>query len=163
MDCMDRVNRILQHHMYRECLAQIRKFEQERIFCGHDMSHFLDVARLAHLFNLEEGLKIDREKIYAAALLHDVGRHIQYMDGTPHQEAGVPLAAEILEECGFEEDEQEEILAAILSHRDKNVREEKNLAGIIYRADKMSRACYGCAARDLCDWDDTKKNLTLEF
>ena len=141
MDCMDRVNQILQHHMYRECLAQIRKFEQERIFCGHDMSHFLDVARLAHLFNLEEGLKIDREKIYAAALLHDVGRHIQYMDGTPHQEAGVPLAAKILEECGFEEDEQEEILAAVLSHRDKNVREEKNLAGIIYRADKMSRAC----------------------
>lgn len=160
---MDRVNQILQHDMYRECLAQIRRSEQGRIFCGHDMSHFLDVARLAHLFNLEEGLKIDREKIYAAALLHDIGRHIQYMNGTPHQEASVPLAAKILEDSGFDKGEQEEILTAILRHRDKYVKEEKNLAGIIYRADKMSRACYGCAARELCDWDDTKKNLVLEY
>ena len=116
---MDRVNQILQHDIYRDCLARIRELEQGRIFCGHDMAHFLDVARLAHLFNMEEGLKIPKESIYAAALLHDIGRHIQYLDGTPHQQASVPFAARILEDCGFTKEEQEEILVAILRHRDK--------------------------------------------
>ena len=63
---------------------------ETRIFCGHDMAHFLDVARLAYLFNLEENLKLEKEEIYTAALLHDVGRFVQYEDGTPHQLASLP-------------------------------------------------------------------------
>ena len=39
------------------------------------MVHFLDVARIGTIIALEEGLKIDREWIYAAALLHDCGKH----------------------------------------------------------------------------------------
>ncbi len=85
------------------------------------MAHFLDVARLAYIFNLEEHLGIDRERIYAAALLHDIGRHVQYLDGTPHQEAGLPIAGEILRDCGFSEGEEEEILEAIARHRDGSV------------------------------------------
>ena len=74
---MERVNRILKNHTYQDCLQQIYRLEAGRIFCGHDMTHFLDVARLAYIFNLEENLQIEKERIYAAALLHDVGRHIQ--------------------------------------------------------------------------------------
>ena len=44
---MDRVNRILHNPKYRECVEKNRKYEEERIFCRHDMSHFLDVARLS--------------------------------------------------------------------------------------------------------------------
>ena len=49
---MERVNEILQDPLYRTCLSKIAFFERDRIFCGHDMAHFLDVARLAYLFNL---------------------------------------------------------------------------------------------------------------
>ncbi len=158
---MDRVNRILKHKTYQECLRQIRELEAERIFCGHDMTHFLDVARLAYIFSLEDGIAVEKELIYAAALLHDVGRHIQYLDGTPHQEAGAPIAAEILADCGFTERERKEILTAIIRHRDQTVRGERSLAGLIYRGDKASRGCFGCPAEAQCDWSDEKKNLVL--
>lgn len=82
---MERVNGILKDPLYRTCLSKIALFERDRIFCGHDMAHFLDVARLAYIFNLEENLGIEKEEIYTAALLHDVGRFVQYEDGTPHQ------------------------------------------------------------------------------
>ena len=64
---MDRVNRILHNPKYRECVEKNRKYEEERIFCRHDMSHFLDVARLSWIENLEKGLGIEKELIYAAA------------------------------------------------------------------------------------------------
>ena len=104
---MDRVNRILHNPRYRECVEKNRKYEEERIFCRHDMSHFLDVARLSWIENLEKGLGIEKELIYAAALLHDCGRFRQYEDGTPHELAGAQLAEEILLDCGFEEPERE--------------------------------------------------------
>lgn len=160
---MRRTEQILEHHTYRTCLQEINRLEAERIFCGHDMTHLLDVARLAYIFNLEEQLGIDRERVYATALLHDIGRHIQYQDGTPHQEAGLPIAAQILCDCGFDETERNDILMAIARHRDALVRTEANLAGIIYRADKMSRSCFGCPALNECNWDDEQKNLTIRY
>lgn len=160
---MERVNRILEHHTYKACLRQIYELEAERVFCGHDMAHFLDVARLAYIFNLEENLRIEKERIYAAALLHDIGRHIQYKDGTPHQEAGLPFAEEILKDCGFTEEEQKSILEAIARHRDVTVKQEPTLAGIIYRGDKASRGCFGCRVEKECSWSDEKKNLRIRY
>ena len=58
---MERVNQILQHTLYQSCRRQIDEKEKDRIFCGHDMGHLLDVARLAWIFNLEanpDGLRI---------------------------------------------------------------------------------------------------------
>ena len=89
---MERVNQILQHTLYQSCRRQIDEKEKDRIFCGHDMGHLLDVARLAWIFNLEANQEISKERIYAAALLHDIGRHIQYENGTPHQIAGLRRA-----------------------------------------------------------------------
>ena len=63
---MERVNGILKDPLYRTCLSKIALFERDRIFCGHDMAHFLDVARLAYIFNLEENLGIEKEEIYTA-------------------------------------------------------------------------------------------------
>ena len=97
---MERVNQILQHTLYQSCRRQIDEKEKDRIFCGHDMGHLLDVARLAWIFNLEANQEISKERIYAAALLHDIGRHIQYENGTPHQIAGLPIAEQILTYTG---------------------------------------------------------------
>lgn len=158
---MERVNLILQNKSYRENLHFIEVCERDRIYCRHDMAHFLDVARLAVIVNLKEQLAIPEERIYAAALLHDIGRHKQYTDGVPHEEASVPIADKILEECHFSKDEKRDIIDAIASHRAKAVSTEKSLRGIIYCADKASRACYACAAEPECNWKNDKKNMTL--
>ena len=154
---MERVNQILQHTLYQSCRRQIDEKEKDRIFCGHDMGHLLDVARLAWIFNLEANQEISKERIYAAALLHDIGRHIQYENGTPHQIAGLPIAEQILTDCGFYPEEMKEILYAIENHRNKEMLKRDDLAGILYRADKMSRCCFGCRAEKECNWSTEKK------
>ena len=51
---MERVNRILEHDGYQECLRKNETAEKDRRFCRHDMAHFLDVARIAWILNLQE-------------------------------------------------------------------------------------------------------------
>lgn len=160
---MNRVNLILENSKYQEYIDKIKQAEEDRIFCLHNMSHFMDVARIAYSINWEEGLGLSKEWIYATALLHDIGRFKQYEDGTPHELASAELAPEILAETGFEEQEQEEILKAIREHRNKEIAKEKSLAGIIYRADKLSRPCFACEAEKQCDWKKSKKNMKIIY
>ena len=160
---MERIEKIIQHHIYQDCLREIATLEAERVFCGHDMQHFLDVARIAYILNLEEGLQIPKERIYAAALLHDIGRHRQYLEGIPHEQASAVYAGEILDDCGYEEAEKQEILTAVLSHRDREKRTEESLAGILYRADKLSRNCFACEAEAAWDWSEEKKNRIARY
>ena len=160
---MRRIDEILKNPLYREYVQANKEAEADRRFCRHDMGHFLDVARIARIMNLEEGLKLDQELIYAAALLHDIGRYVQYREGTPHEMASAGLAPRILEECGFAPGEEKQILEAILSHRDASVAGEKSLRGLLYRADKASRACFACAAEQECDWKSDKKNLRITY
>lgn len=160
---MDRVNRILNNVRYLKYLAQNERAEEEREFCRHDMGHFLDVARLMMILNAEETQAEKPELLYAAALLHDIGRHIQYADGTPHEQASARLAEPILTECGFDNKETDVIINAILHHRDVSVQNEKSLRGLLYRADKLSRPCYACKAEPQCDWKAEKKNLRLLY
>ena len=98
---MTRVNAIWQHPLYQQNLKDLIHLEADRIFCRHTPEHFLDVARLAYIFALERGLDCSRELIYCTALLHDIGRVRQYMDGTPHDEAGVQIAEQILSDLAF--------------------------------------------------------------
>lgn len=160
---MERVNKIIMDKQWQEYLGRIAQCETDRIFCRHNMVHFLDVARLAWIFNLEEELGIAKAQIYAAALLHDIGRFVQYQDGTPHPQASAALAPEILRRCGFLEKELAEITEAIRQHGNAEIKEEKSLRGLIYRADKASRACYACKVQDECDWGSRKKNLELWY
>lgn len=101
MGGMERVNRIWNHPVYQNALGKLTAYEAEREFCRHTPEHFLAVARLTYLLALENGVAADREVIYAAGLLHDMGRYLQYENGTPHDEAGVMLAGPILQDCGF--------------------------------------------------------------
>lgn len=160
---MEKVQLILKDGEYMECYRKIEEWEQERIFCRHNMVHFLDVARIAYVLNLEEGLNIRKELIYAAAMLHDIGRHLQYLEGIPHDKASAQIAVRILERCGFLEDEQEIIVNAILNHRNFEISGNKNLDGILYRADKRSRACFSCPAEKACDWKNEKKNFEIFY
>ena len=153
---MKRVNRILHHPMYVTKLEQLQVLESDRVFCRHDLQHLLDVARLTWIEVLEQKLKVDREVVYAAALLHDIGRVEQIERGTPHDQASAELAATLLPDTGFGEDEVKEIIYAILAHRTDSA---QNILGqLLYRADKRSRACWSCKARNQCKWAEEKKN-----
>ena len=158
---MGRVNQIWGHPVYQEHYKKIQELESERIFCRHTPEHFLDVARLMYIYALEEHLELPKELIYAAALLHDIGRAQQYQYNIPHDIAGVEIAREILTDLHFTEQEKEEILSAISQHRTDG--SDNVLAMLLYKADKKSRNCFSCSAASECYWPSEKKNLTIEY
>ncbi len=180
MKNMSRLDAVFSHPDYIENLQKNEEAERDREFCHHDMEHFLNVARLGYIFSMERGYEIPKEEIYAAALLHDIGKWRQYQEGTPHEEASAVIAEQILQDAGFSQAERERILYAIQYHRKPlweqpetkaeinagiNVRSkeksEMRLAQILYDADKMSRNCFLCNAQELCDWDEEKKNQKI--
>ena len=164
---MQRVWNIYEHPLFEEGLEKNEEAEKEREFCHHDMNHFLDVARLMYIFSMERGYVLEKEEIYAAALLHDIGKWQQYEAGIPHEIASAEIAKRILEETGFTRAESDRILFAILSHRGKaegteNTEQDKlQFAEILYDADKISRACYACPAEKECNWSGEKKNQKI--
>lgn len=160
---MDRINKILNHHLFIENLEKNMTAEADRRFCRHDMVHFLDVARIARIINLEEGFGIPEDLIYGAALLHDIGKHRQYEEGIPHEQASALIAPEVLRDCGFDEKETSVITDAILQHRNSEVIPERSLRGVLYRADKASRPCFACKAEGDCNWKEGRKNREIVY
>ena len=160
---MNRIDKILNHDLFICNLEANEEAEQDRVFCHHDMGHFLDVARIARIINVEERFGIEIEMIYAAALLHDLGKHLQYSKGIPHEQSGAEIAPLILGDCGFNKKETDAIVAAIASHRRMSVRDEKSLRGLLYRADKASRSCFSCKASGECNWKDGRKNTEILY
>ena len=158
---MERIDNILHHPKFMEAISKTTEMEKDRIYCLHGLEHAVDTARISYILTLEENLSIDKDIIYAAALLHDTGRFSQYMSGTPHQQISIELAKEILPQCGYNSAEISEILIAINSHRHG---ETKNLLGkILQQADNLSRLCFNCKARSTCKWDKNEMNMSLEY
>ncbi|MGX6978371.1 HD domain-containing protein [Vagococcus elongatus] len=165
---MKRINQLIRHRDFQFYLKEIERFEAERIFCKHDIAHFFDVARIAYILKLENHLKVDREIIYAAALLHDIGRYLEYKKDIPHDQASVQLAEPLLIETKFNQAEREIILSAISSHRRvpveiSKMNESQELAYLLFHADKSSRLCLFCPARDACYWEETRKNRDINY
>lgn len=156
MSQKDRVSLILNHPLYQECLAKISAQEENRIYCRHDLAHFLDTARLAYITVLENNLSYEREIIYAAALLHDIGRAY---DNKAHDEFSAEIAAKILPGCGFNAQESSLIITAVLGHRKENSKDD--ISHILYDADKKSRNCFACQAQNTCKWPKAKQNQTI--
>ena len=75
---MNNLDIIINNPKYKEYLRKLEKFEKERIFCRHTLEHFLDVARISYIQVLENDMKYSKEVIYAIALLHDIGRVLEY-------------------------------------------------------------------------------------
>lgn len=156
-DKMHRIDKIIKDKRFINRMNDIKVAEEERIFCGHGYDHLMSVARIAYILVLEEKLDIPKDYVYAAALLHDIGRHSELEKEMNHRNAGPHIARPILIDAGFSEDEAEEICEAIRQHG--TFPEEKgNLAGVLYRADKVSRDCFSCAAHEECNWPPQKKN-----
>ena len=160
---MKRVDEILKHEIFRQHMNDINEAEKNRCFCNHDVEHLMDVARIAWILNLEEGIGLDKELVYATALLQDIGKGRQYKEGIAHEIAGSEIAPEILKDCGFNEEEIFRIKRAILSHRDPSVKDHKNLRAVIFRADKASRACFMCKMNKECNWPEERKNKEVTF
>jgi uncharacterized protein len=159
---LNKVNSILNNEKFKEYLNKNKESEKERTFCGHDLQHFIDVARIAYIMTLENNLKIDKEIVYATALLHDIGRWMQYNKGISHEIASCGLAEDILIECGFNVEERTIILNAILNHR-KKVVENETFEHIFYLSDKLSRNCFSCKAIKECNWSEEKKNHKINY
>ncbi len=145
---MQRINCILNDPDFNTYLDKNARSELSRIYCVHDRTHALDVARIAYILNLEQRLGLDKETIYAAALLHDIGRWLEYENGEDHAKASARLAEPILHSCGFTAAEGRMITNAIKSHRLADG--ASSLVGLLYRADKLSRNCVRCAALGTC-------------
>ncbi len=160
---MDRLHRIYENDTYQRLLNRLKELEDGRIFCRHDEAHFLAVARIAWIKCLEQGLNVEKERIYAAALLHDIGKSDQYLRQIPHEEASARYGEEILLREGFSREETDWICRLIRSHRKgPETPEGEHLAeSVFYLADKASRNCFCCPAREDCSWDPQKKNLQI--
>ncbi len=178
---MKRINKLLSHPDFTKNLNHLAILEKDRIYCRHDLSHLLDVARIACLLqykkaetNLKSTILFSDEIIYAAALLHDLGRVLQYEQGLPHETAGLVLAKKILIDCDFTKSEQVLILDAIQFHRknpnlfsddieDKEKEEILSLRSLLYHADKLSRNCFACKASHSCYWSESEKNKGITY
>lgn len=165
---MKQIDNILNHVLYQKEMEKIERLERERIYCGHGLEHQLDVARVAYILALEEKREIPRYVIYGMALLHDLGRGMQYEEGVPHEQASVFLATEILPECGYTKTETDLILKVIGNHRKEincqgKAQEsiEETLSRLLYMADKRSRNCVTCQAKESCHWAEEKKNNNI--
>lgn len=163
---MDKVNYIREHPLYAGSCHKLTELEKERFFCCHQMDHLLDVARIAYILNLERGLGFSRELVYCTAILHDIGKSLQYEQGIPHEIASAEIAGQILsdmpEELCFTPSEQKQILTAIRGHRRLRPDAEP-LEALLYESDKASRSCFACPAEGECNWSTEKKNMEIKI
>ena len=161
---MERINWIINHPLYISSYNHLEVTEKERIFCCHQMLHLLDVARIAYIRNLDEQLGLKKSVIYAASILHDIGKGLQYEQKIPHEIASAEIAEKILnsmpEPLAFTVDEQQMILSAIRNHR-KPVSNAAVLDKLLYESDKASRNCFCCPASNECNWSQDKKNKEI--
>lgn len=158
---MERFQKIFAHPLFQQYMQANAEKEKSRVFCRHNISHVTDVARIMYLLNGEIQAGLSKDMVYGAALLHDIGRHVQYETGEKHGQAGARMAPEILRACGYTEPEIELICEAIRRHSDKTQIGGKDLSALLAQADQLSRACYACPARERCDWPKERKNKML--
>ena len=64
------------------------------------------------------------------------------------------------DDVAFEPADAAAIKTAILGHRKLRVNSQP-LERLLYTADKASRTCFACPARNACNWSDDKKNLSI--
>lgn len=146
---------ILQNKYFNSLLCELRVLEQNRIYCKHDISHLVEVARIMLQINNNKGLGIPHDILVATALLHDLGRVNEYKFGIDHRIAGIKDITIILSDCGYTSKEIDIIIDAIKKHKDNST---DTLNSLLYNADKLSRPCYTCKAINTCKWDKNLQN-----
>ncbi|MHB8126010.1 MAG: HD domain-containing protein [Desulfitobacteriaceae bacterium] len=151
MSTIPRVNELINNPIYENYLIKIAKAEKERKYCKHGFDHGLAVARIAYAFLLEQGeTSMGKEVIYAAALLHDIGRWVEYETGEDHAQASSTLALPLLEECGYNYEEIKVIAKAIAEHNTHSGENLSILGRSLALADDWARDCRQCKAKNGC-------------
>ena len=75
------------------CVVRMFEYNQENSYHQYDL--WLHSVRTV----LEIPKSATDDMLYLAALLHDIGRGMQYTENVSHHEAGAELAKEILKDC----------------------------------------------------------------
>jgi len=145
----NRIDLILKNSKYFFYLGENSNREQTRRYCRHDWNHMRDVARIAYILAMEEKTFLGRDVVYAAGLLHDIGRWKEYDTGEDHAIVSALLAPEILDGAGYSGAECEVIIRAIQEHR-RASGESSPLGQLICRADDLSRPCLTCDVKADC-------------
>jgi len=159
---LKRVELLINDTLYKEYIQRNIEAEQEPKSCQHDFHHHLDVARIVYILVLENndlnyfikdsgvsGKLAAKEVIYAAGLLHDIGKWKEYKVGVDHAAFGARLAREIPPRAFFNSNEVDLICQAIYEHR--NISRDMSFLGErLHRADNLSRVCQKCEQRSQC-------------
>ncbi|WP_028306529.1 HD domain-containing protein [Desulfitibacter alkalitolerans] len=155
----EKIKAILKHEEFIKRNKEIDTCEKDREFCLHNLQHFLDTSRITYILVLENNQykKIFpgkdagevKELVYAAGLLHDLGRVEQYTDGTDHALVSGRIAKDIMEDVGFSPEDIKVVCQAIGEHR-KYKKTNSPFGRKLYEGDKLSRQCQGCKAFDDC-------------
>ncbi|MDD3023916.1 MAG: HD domain-containing protein [Syntrophomonadaceae bacterium] len=170
---MKRVELLINDSIYKEYIRRNNEEETEPKFCQHDFRHHLDVARIAYILVLEHndlnyfikdsslsGKLAGKEVIYAAGLLHDIGKWQEYKSGVDHASFGAKLAREILPRAFFNANEVDIISRAVYEHR--NISKDMSFLGErLHRADNLSRTCTQCEYNEQCP-KYKNKELTID-
>jgi len=169
---MKRVDLLITDEFYTQYLQRNVEEEKEPKFCQHDFRHHLDVARIAYILVLEHndlnyfiqehglaGRLAAKEVIYAAGLLHDIGKWQEYKAGVDHASFGAKLAREILPRAFFNPHEVELIARAVYEHR--NICSTMTFLGErLHRADNLARICNKCEYNADCPKKRHKREIT---
>lgn len=158
----DLIKLILSNEEFIKRTKLINKLEKTREFCRHNLEHFFDTARVTYILILENNeagqifssldLKTVKAYVYAAGLLHDLGRVEEYSQGLDHAEVSSKVAETIMKQAGFKEQEIRIISTAIAEHR--NYKNQNSLLGKrLYQGDKLSRNCLECKSFNECKKD----------
>lgn len=172
---MKRVELLLKDALYVDYIK--RNADEESIikYCQHGLQHHIDVARIAYILVLEHndfnyfvkdsglsGKLAAKECIYAAGLLHDIGKWNEYRTGVDHAAYGSKLTREILPRVFFNPTEVDLISTAIYEHR--NISRDMSFLGErIHRADNLSRVCSQCEERVKCPKRGNKEYSVTTF
>jgi len=155
----DKIKAILEHEEFIKRNKLIDMYEVDRKFCLHNLQHFLDTSRLTYILVLENnqykklfpGRDIEevKELVYAAGLLHDLGRVEQYLEGTDHALVSSKIAKDIMEDVGFAVENIEIVSQAIGEHREYS-ETNSSFGKKLYEGDKLTRQCQSCKVFDEC-------------
>ena len=160
---MEYINALLNKTSYLEDLKTLEDLEKDRPYCHHDFEHLLAVARIASLMAQENHADFAKEDIYLAALLHDMGRIEEYQNKGEHHLASVNRAKKYFEQIGLPACRQDLILKAIGNHRHQEDDAIGAFSLLLKKADKLSRNCFICPAKESCYWSDEKKNHSIIY
>jgi uncharacterized protein len=158
---MKRVEILVNDTLYNQYL-QRNKEEEGPKACQNDFRHHMDVARITYILVLEHndlnyfikehnlsGRLAAKEVIYAAGLLHDIGKWQEYKTGIDHASFGAKLAREILPRAFFNPSEVELIARAIYEH--SNISSNMSFLGErLHRAENLARICFNCEYAEEC-------------